>query len=222
MKINQWLGSGAAKAFGWEARQSTTRIGGASGYIMRAFAIGSSDFFSFSDDYKIFALRDSKPSPLNKPSQRIQTSLCSSDLSLLSRSQRLQQLGHGFQLSLQSISLKRANFFGVVANAASFLSLLHGSPARHWQTRWVCFMLGHHPQRNSTHRDGRSPLRWYESLLSVLAVSLLFREKSCPSRPPAFFLPGTCEARRRVSLCQLCPRMPHSLHREFSPVLFIH
>ncbi len=40
---------------------------------------GSSDFFSFSDNYKIFALRDSKPSPLNEPSQRIQTSLCSAD-----------------------------------------------------------------------------------------------------------------------------------------------
>ncbi len=38
------------------------RMGGVSGYIMRAIAIGSSDFFSFSDDYKIFALRDLKPS----------------------------------------------------------------------------------------------------------------------------------------------------------------
>ncbi len=37
---------------------------------------GSSDFSSFSDDYNIFALRDSKPSLLNEPSQRIQTSLC--------------------------------------------------------------------------------------------------------------------------------------------------
>ncbi len=41
---------------------------------------GSSDFFSFSDDYKIFALWDSKPLLLNEPSQRIQTSLCSRDL----------------------------------------------------------------------------------------------------------------------------------------------
>ncbi len=50
---------------------------------------GSSDCFCFSDDYKIFALRDLKTSPLNEPSQRIQTSLCSADSPLLSSLQRL-------------------------------------------------------------------------------------------------------------------------------------
>ncbi len=68
------------------------RMGGASGYIMRAFAIGSSDFFSFSDKYKTFALRDLKPSPLNEPSQRIQTSLCLATSPLHSRPQHLQQM----------------------------------------------------------------------------------------------------------------------------------
>ncbi len=53
---------------------------------------GSSDFFSFSDDYNFFALRDLKTSPLNGPSQRIETSLCSADSPLLSSPQCLQQL----------------------------------------------------------------------------------------------------------------------------------
>ncbi len=66
-------------------------------------------------------------------------------------------------------------------------------PARRWQTRRVCSMLGRRPRRNSTHRDGMSPLRWYESLLSALTASFLFREQPRPSRPPAFFLPGTCK-----------------------------
>ncbi len=53
VKTNQWLGSGAAQANGGGARQTSpkaTRMGGASGYISGRVAIGSSDFFSFSDD----------------------------------------------------------------------------------------------------------------------------------------------------------------------------
>ncbi len=95
----------------------------------------------------------------------------------------------------------RSHFFGVVANATPFLSLMQGSPARRWQTRRVCFMLGCRPRWNSAHQDGMSterreerlmsPQWWHESLLSVLAASFLFREQPRPSRPPAFFLPGT-------------------------------
>ncbi len=55
---------------------------------------------------------------------------------------------------------KRANFFGVVANAAPFLLLEQGSPASRWQTRRVCFMLGRRPRWTSTHRDGMSPQQW--------------------------------------------------------------
>ncbi len=36
-------------------------------------------------------------------------------------------------------------------------------------------------------------LRVFQSCLSVLAVSFLFRERLHPSRPPVFFLPGICE-----------------------------
>ncbi len=38
-----------------------------------------------------------------------------------------------------------------------------------------------------------APLWWRESLLSALTASFLFREQHCTSRPPTFFLPGTCE-----------------------------
>ncbi len=68
---------------------------------------GSSDFFSFSDVYKIFALRDSKPSPLNEPSQRIQTSLWSADYAILSSPQRLQQLQQQRIPAILRLSLQR-------------------------------------------------------------------------------------------------------------------
>ncbi len=90
LKMNQWLSSRAAQAYGWEAHQN-----GASGYTI-----------GFSDDYKIFALRYSKPSPLNEPSQRIQTSLCSADSPLLSSPQCLQQLVHGFPATIRRLSFK--------------------------------------------------------------------------------------------------------------------
>ncbi len=124
LKMNQWLGSGAAQPMA----AKLARMGRASGYIVRAFPQGSSDFFSFSDDYKSFALRDSRPSLLNKPSQRIQTSLCSADSPFLSSPQRLLQLVHSVSL-FRELLYKIANLFGVVANAVPFLS----SPARRWQ-----------------------------------------------------------------------------------------
>ncbi len=49
-KTNQWVGSGAARAYGDETRQIPPKWAGPSGYISGRFAIGSSDFFSFSDD----------------------------------------------------------------------------------------------------------------------------------------------------------------------------
>ncbi len=117
LKMNQWLGSGAAQPMA----AKLARMGRASRYIVRAFPQGSSDFFSFSDDYKSFALRDSRPSLLNKPSQRIQTSLCSADSPFLSSPQRLLQLVHSDSL-FRKLLYKIANFFGVFANAVPFLS----------------------------------------------------------------------------------------------------
>ncbi len=49
-KTNQWVGSGAARTYGDDTRQIPAETGGVSGYISGRFAIGSSDFFSFSDD----------------------------------------------------------------------------------------------------------------------------------------------------------------------------
>ncbi len=102
-------------------------------------------------------------------------------------------------LSSENSSI-RANFFCDVANAVLFF--------------W-----------NSTHRDGMSPLR--ESLLSRLA---LFSESNPPLAPSRFFPPRDLRGKRRgaedlsarrwVNLRRLYPRIPHSLHREFSPVIF--
>ncbi len=84
LQLNQWW-QRSCTAFGCKARQSPPE------WLYNAgIHQGSSDFFSFIDDYKIFTLRDSKPSPLNEASQRIQTSLCSVNSPLLSSPQRLQ------------------------------------------------------------------------------------------------------------------------------------
>ncbi len=71
----------------------------------------------------------------------------------------------------------------------------------------------------------------FQSCLSALAVSFLFREQRRPSRPPVFFLPGICEKKQRaedlsgrwqVSSHRLNARVPchHRREREHSPVLF--
>ncbi len=130
------------------------RMGRASGYIVRAFPQGSSDFFSFSDDYKSFALRDSRPSLLNKPSQRIQTSLCSADSPFLSSPQRLLQLVHGDSL-FRELLYKIANFFGVVANAVPFLSL-PCTPLTNTASVFHAWAL---PALKQHSRDGMSLLR---------------------------------------------------------------
>ncbi len=183
-------------------------MGGASGYTMQAFAIG------FSDDYKIFALRYSKPSLLNEQSQRNQTSLCSADSPLLSSPQRLQQLAHGFpaaiwRLSFKSISPKK-QMPKVVANATLFLSIMQGSPACHWQTQRVCFMLGCHPCWNSTHRTGTECHHCSDMSLSSLRSRLAFFSESRDLRGKSSRA-EELSARRRVSSHRLCPRVPLSL-----------
>lgn len=62
-------------------------------------------------------------------------------------------------------------------------------------------------------------LREHEFCLFAFADSFLFRELLCPSHPPVFFLPGTCEEktagqRHSASGYELSPQ------RETSPVLF--
>ncbi len=86
-----------------EGPLKAVRMGRASGYILRAFAKTPQIFFSFFS----FVLRDSKPSPLNKPLQRIQTSLSSAESLLLSRPQHLQQLVHWFPAAIRRVSLTR-------------------------------------------------------------------------------------------------------------------
>ncbi len=104
--MNQWLSSGAAQPMAGKAAKACQNGWGL--WLHNAgICQGSSDFFSFSVDYKIFALRDSKPSPLNEPSQQIQTSLCSADSPLLSSPQCLQQLVHEFPAAIWWLSLLR-------------------------------------------------------------------------------------------------------------------
>ncbi len=142
---------------------------------------GSSDFFSFSDDYKISALRNSMPSLLNEPSQQIQTSLCSADSPLLSS---LQRLVHGFPAAIRQLSLTRtlykiADF--VVANAAPFFSLSLHAADKHGE--WLFSTLKRYlPGRNVT-----TALIWVSPLCA--RGSLSFQRATPPLAPSHFFPP---------------------------------
>ncbi len=67
------------------------------------------------------------------------------------------------------------------------------SPARRWRSQRVCFLLGEIPCRCRARWLWLFSLREHQSRLSALADRFLFRERPRPSRPPVFFLPGTCE-----------------------------
>ncbi len=67
------------------------------------------------------------------------------------------------------------------------------SPARRWRSQRVCFLLGEIPCRCCARWLWLFSLREHQSRLSALADRFLFRERPRPSRPPIFFLPGTCE-----------------------------
>ncbi len=155
-------------AYGWKARQS-----GASGYIMQAFAK---------------APQISSPTAMTTRSSLCETRSLRRWTSHRSRSRpHSARLTHRFSdsrsacssWSPDSLPLSGDSLFRELLYKSKFLrrccKCRTFSPARRWQTRRVCFMLGRCPRWNSTHRDGMSPLRWHESLLSALAVSLLFR-----------------------------------------------
>ncbi len=121
LQLNQWR-QRSCTSYGWKARHNGRGIW----LYYAGIRQGSSDFFSFSDDYKIFALRDSKPSPLNEPSQRIQTLLCSADSPLL---RSPQQRVHRFPAAIRQLSLtrtlyKRANFAALLQMPRHFCKAL--------------------------------------------------------------------------------------------------
>ncbi len=55
------------------------------------------------------------------------------------------------------------------------------SPARWWHSRWVCVTLGEIPRWRCTQRGWMLRLRVFQSCLSALADSFLFRERLTPS-----------------------------------------
>ncbi len=98
------------------------------------------------------------------------------------------------------------------------------SPARWWHSRWVCVTLGEIPRWRCTQRGWMLRLRVFQSCLSALADSFLFRERLHLLRPPVFFLSGICEKKTvsrgferavtsELTLAQ-CPRASPSLQRE--------
>ncbi len=131
-------GSGAAQPMAGKP----TRMGGASGYIMWALAKAPQISSSSAMTTK-YSLWDSKPSPLNKPSHRIQTSLYSADSPLLSSPQHLHQLVHRFPAAIRRLSLQRWVKKLNISHTASVAGEL-----------WACHLSGSRP-----HRAARSPRR---------------------------------------------------------------
>ncbi len=76
---------------------------------------------------------------------------------------------------------------------ASLLRLVQGRPARRWRSQRVCFLPGEIPCGCRARWFWLLSLREHQSRLSAHAHRFLFRERSRPSRPPVFFLSGTCE-----------------------------
>ncbi len=70
---------------------------------------------------------------------------------------------------------------------------MQGRPARRWRSQRVCFLPGESPCRCRARWFWLLSLREHQSRLSAHAHRFLFRERSRPSRPPVFFLSGTCE-----------------------------
>ncbi len=101
--------------------------GGASGYISGRFAIGSSDFFSFSDDDFVYADPESLLA-VDTPRSRTQRPR-SARLIRLQRAPASQQFrSRSLPLSGDHVSFsKRANRR---SNAAPLLRLVQGRPAR--------------------------------------------------------------------------------------------
>ncbi len=64
--------------------------------------------------------------------------------------------------------------------------IIHCLPP-HRHSRWVCVMLGEIPSWRCAQRDWLLPLRDFQSCLSTLSDSFLFRKRLCSSHPP--FLP---------------------------------
>ncbi len=192
MAANKPIAAAELHSIWLESPPKSTRMDGAYGYIMRAFtkAPQISSPSATTTRYSLYETR----SLCRWASHRSGSRPLSARLThRFSAARSTDSLPLSSDCLLRELLYKRANFHGVVANATPFLSFVQSSPALHWLTRWVCFMLGHHTRWNSAQRNGMSPLRWHESLLSVLAASFVFRVQPRPSRLPAFFLPGTCE-----------------------------
>ncbi len=73
------------------------------------------------------------------------------------------------------------------------MRLMQGRPARRWRSQRVCFLPGESPCGCRARWFWLLSLREHQSRLSAHAHRFLFRERSRPSRPPVFFLSGTCE-----------------------------
>ncbi len=73
-----------------------------------------------------------------------------------------------------------------------------GNPLHADDTHRVCVTLGEIPCWRCAQRGWLLALRAFQSCLSALTVSFLFRERLRPSHPPVFFLPGICEKKQRA------------------------
>ncbi len=152
------------------------RMCGASGYISACFAIGSSDFFSFSDDTFSSLIYETWSPSRRRPAFAADQDLDSFDLPadspLSSRSVLVvSQSPAAIRLMLEravkeqilSQHCCKCRAITVACTGLPYTPLMFTVSVFHAWARW-----------NSTHRDGISLLCGYESHLSALAESFLF------------------------------------------------
>ncbi len=228
LKINQWLGSGAARAYGEEAQQSPPEWEEPSGYISGHCAIGSQiNSPSVTMIFSSLILRTWSRSPLTRlaadrswlacaflllpPALRVAFSTDTSSSPAAIRQAKIAN----FSLKEQRRCCKCRAVFA--ARAA-----LHADDGH---SECVSCLGKLHAEAALTEMEFSHCVNM--SIASLCARIAFFSESnSVPSRPPVFFLPGTCEEKtagqRDFALC--CerahagsdPRVPRSCHAEMT------
>ncbi len=194
-----------------------------SGYISSRFVIGSSDFFSFSDDDFVYTDPRSLLA-VNMPRSWTQRPQSARLIRLLRAPASQQFRSRSLPPSGESHASKRANWRCYKFRAVT--AVRAGLPCTPMTATASAFPVWGIPCRCRARWLWLFSLREHQSRLSALADRFLFRERLRPSRPPIFFLPGTCEEktvgqRARASSRWLRSRVPRPRHTErFLPSFF--
>ncbi len=215
IKTNQWLGSGVEPmamqpAIAWQ-------IGVASGYISARFAAASQiSSLPFLADFSLM--------PRFAVEMPLQLDWISCRDQLADPVYPLPPSGDDLKESHKTVNFSAALLQMPHRHCKTCRSPLHADDSH---TECVSCLGKSHA---NAALSGAECSQEFQSRLSALADSFLFRELLRPSHPPVFFLSGTCEEKQRgrgfewsvtsEPTSAQCPRASPSPQREHSLVLF--